>query len=105
MPRGPLNLSNCDSRTTPVALPFVGAFNSSISDSSSIASKISSIPFLVKADTGIICCLPPQSSGTSSYLARSPLTLSMSAASRSTLLMATIIGTSAAFACVMASIV
>ena len=25
MPRGPLNLSNCDSRTTPVALPFVGA--------------------------------------------------------------------------------
>ena len=56
------------------------------------------MPFLVVADTGIICTLPPHSSETSSCLAKSPFTFSRSAASKSILFIATIIGTLAALA-------
>ena len=54
VPRGPLNLSSSDSNTTPVANPFTGAFSSSNSDSSSIASKSESMPSFDIAETGII---------------------------------------------------
>ena len=59
------------------------------------------MPF--NADTGTICVVPPQSSGAKSLAARSPLTLSTSAPSRSILFIATTIDTPAALAWLIAS--
>ena len=100
---GPRPLSNRDSITTPDAGPVSIAFNSSISACNKILSNKASIPSPVKADTCAKIVSPPQSSGITSCLANSCLTRSGSAFSLSILLIAIIIGTLAAFACVIAS--
>ena len=99
----PLNLSNSDSITTPWAGPLWWAFNSSNSASRETHSNNLSTPVPFKAETGTICVVPPQSSGVKSLAAKSPLTLSISAPSKSILFIATTIDTPAALAWLIAS--
>ena len=61
------------------------------------------MPSPFRADIGFICIFPPQSSGVKSLLAKSPLTFSISAPSKSTLFIATTIETPAALAWLIAS--
>mmetsp|Transcript_5269 Transcript_5269/g.15481 ORF Transcript_5269/g.15481 Transcript_5269/m.15481 type:complete len:232 (-) Transcript_5269:723-1418(-) len=99
----PLCLSNCASMTEPNANLFGLEESSLISDCKAIVSSKSSMPSPVFAEIGIIGVSPPHSSQVKPTLAISPRTNSISAAGLSILLMATIIGTSAACACATAS--
>ncbi|MDT4847447.1 hypothetical protein FQZ97_815020 [compost metagenome] len=63
------------------------------------------MPWPVLADTGTNGTSPPYSSGTTSSATSSCFTRSRLASGLSTLLIATTIGTPAAFACLMASLV
>ena len=89
----------------PEAGAFGFAFSSSTSATRRIVSSRSSRPSCVFAETLTKIVSPPQSSGLSPWLASSPLTLSGLASGRSILLIATMIGTSAAFAWSIASTV
>ena len=91
----------------PDASVFGFAFNcsSSTSATSSTFSSSSSRPMRVFAETSATCVVPPHSSGCRPSVARSPRTLSAFASGRSTLLIATTIGTSAARACEIDSLV
>ena len=102
---GPRPGSRCDSITEPEAGASGLAFSSSTSASSRMLSSSSSRFSCVFAETLTKIVSPPQSSGLRPCVASSPLTLSGLAASRSILLTATSIGTSAAFAWSIASIV
>ena len=102
---GPLPLSSCASRTSPLARLFGFAFNSITSAVSTIISIRSSRPSPVFADTGTKIVLPPQSSGISSYSVISCFTRSILALGLSILLTATMISTPAAFAWLIASTV
>ncbi|MCY1294188.1 hypothetical protein D9M68_587700 [compost metagenome] len=79
------------------------ALSSSTSACSSTASSSSSTPVPALADTGTNWVSPPQSSGITSRAARPFLMLSGLASGLSILLIATTIGTPAAFACCTAS--
>ena len=81
------------------------ARSSSTSATRRMLSSSSSRPVLAFAETLLKIVSPPQSSGWRSRFASSPLTLSTFAASRSILLTATMIGTSAARAWSIASTV
>ena len=99
---GPRPLSSLASITT----PWLGlAFNSITSATSKIFSSKSSIPWRCLADTGTIITSPPHSSGNKPCSANCCLTWSGLAPGLSILLMATIIGTLADFAWLIASIV
>ena len=102
---GPLPLSRRDSMTMPRAGAFFGAFSSSTSACSRIASSSSSMPAPVFADTGMNCASPPYSSGITLSATSSCLTRSRFASGLSILLIATTIGTLPAFACAIASFV
>ncbi len=92
-----------DSTTTPRAAVSFTAVNSCISACNETASSNWSIPSPVNADTWMNCVSPPQSSGITSFADNSFFTRSGSADSLSHLLIATTIGTPAAFACLTAS--
>ena len=98
-------MSSWASIIVPIAILFGFAFNSSTSATIRTISNSSSIPSPVLADTGIVITSPPQSSGNSPLSASSVFTLSGLAPSLSILLIATIIGTPAAFEWLIASIV
>ena len=91
--------------TVPLARPSATARSSRISDCSEIASSRSSTPSPVLADSSTICVSPPKSSATMSCSSSSFLTRDGSAPDLSILLIATISGTFAAFACLIASTV
>ena len=91
--------------TMPRAGAFFGAFSSSTSACSRIASSSSSMPAPVFADTGMNCASPPYSSGITPSATSSCLTRSRFASGLSILLIATTIGTLPAFACAIASFV
>ena len=91
--------------TMPRAGAFFGAFSSSTSACSRIASSSSSMPAPVFADTGMNCASPPYSSGITLSATSSCLTRSRFASGLSILLIATTIGTLPAFACAIASFV
>ena len=94
-----------DSMTEPIGLPSTGAFNSRTSDWSKIVSNSSSTPSPEMADTLTNKYSPPSSSGRISSAINSFLTFSKSDSGLSILLIATIIGTLADFACSIASLV
>ena len=102
---GPLPMSRFDSRTTPRARSVGSARRSSISATTPRLTSSSSIPVFSSAETSTVTVSPPQASGTSSFSASWLSTLWGSAFSRSTLLIATTIGTSATRAWLMASTV
>ena len=102
---GPRPLSRLDSITAPDARPSRTAFSSISSACSEIASSRASTPSPVLADNGTNCTSPPQSSGTTSCWMRPCLTFSGFASGLSILLTATISGTLAARACLIASTV
>ena len=102
---GPNPLSNLESITIPLQSISWFAFRSNTSASSKIASIKSSIPSPVWADVCTDWILPPQSSTKTSFSDNSLLTMSGLAPCLSILLIATTIGTSAAFAWLIASIV
>ena len=91
--------------TMPFAGASFGAFSSSTSACSRIASSSSSMPSPVFADTGMNCTSPPYSSGSTLSATSSCLTRSGFASGLSILLIATTIGTLPAFACAIASFV
>ena len=91
-------MSNLESITIPLDKISVFAFRSKTSDSNKIASISPSIPSPVFAEVLIDCIFPPQSSTRISFSDNSLFTFSMSASGLSTLLIATITGTSAALA-------
>ena len=97
--------STLASRTVPVATRFGFAFCSSISVTSRIISSSPSRLSRFFAETGTVTVDPPQSSGVSPRSANSCLTRSRLALALSILLMATMIGTPAAFAWSIASCV
>ena len=102
---GPLPLSIFDSITTPLALSEYDAFKSRISDCNKILSlSLSKFVFFV-AETSTNNVSPLNSSATSSYLIRSFLIFEIFLFGKSDLLIATIIGTFAAFAWFIASTV
>ena len=102
---GPLLLSSLASITVPIASLSGFARSSRTSACNRIISKRSVIPSPFLADTGTLITSPPQSSTSTPWSARSFLTLSTFAPGLSILLMATIIGTFAAFAWLIDSIV
>ena len=102
---GPRALSSFASMITPRPRRFGFARSSIVSACSRIISSSSSTPSPVLAETGHIIVSPPQSSQTMPYFVKSVLTRSGSASGLSILLIATIIGTFAAFAWLMASMV
>ena len=102
---GPLPLSRLASITTPEASALGFAFKSCTSATSRIYSNSSSIPVPCKAETLTVIVSPPQASGTRPCSVNCCKTLSGFAPGLSHLLTATIIGTSAAFAWLIASIV
>ena len=95
---GPRPLSKRPSITKPLAGVFLGALSSNSSACNSTASRSSSIPCPVLADTSLNMTSPPKSSGTTSCATNSSLTRSGSAPGLSTLLIATTKGTPAALA-------
>ncbi len=99
----PARLSSTDSITIPEAGPSDLARRSSTSATSEIISSRSSTPLPVLALISTAMVSPPYSSGTRSTCIRSRLTRSGSACARSTLLIATMMGTAAALACAIAS--
>ncbi len=102
---GPLPGSSCASTTAPVA--FLSGFDlrSSTSDCRSTWSSSSDtlVPFF--AETAVDSVVPPNSSSTTPCCRRSCFTRMGLASGRSTLLIATIIGTPAFLACEIASMV
>ena len=102
---GPRPRSSFASTTVPFAALSGFALSSSISAVRMTISRSSSIPSPRFAEIGHTIVLPPHSSGTSSYSVSCCLILSGFAPSTSILLTATTIGTSAAFAWFIASIV
>ena len=102
---GPLALSSLASSTVPIASLSGLAFSSSTSACSKIISSRLVMPSPVFADTGTLMTSPPQSSTRTPFSARSFLTISGFAPGLSILLMATMIGTPAAFAWLMDSMV
>ena len=102
---GPRPLSRRASMTTPLAGAFLTVFNSSTSDCSRIASSSLSMPSPVLADTGTNITSPPYSSGNTFSATNSCLTRSGFASGLSILFIATMIGTLAALACAIASLV
>ena len=102
---GPLPTSSFDSRTTPAARPVAGDSSSSTSATSWIASRRPSMLSFCSAEILTMTVSPPHSSGTRPCSERPFMTRSGLADSRSILLMATMIGTSAALAWLIASTV
>ena len=102
---GPRPLSRRASITTPRASASTGALSSSTSACSSTCSSRSSIPCPVLAETATNGDSPPYSSGITPWLTSSCLTLSGVASGLSILFSATTMGTFAAFAWLMASMV
>ncbi len=102
---GPFPGSSCASTTVPSARRFGFALRSRISAWSSTwsSSSCTFVPFL--AETGVASVVPPNSSSTTSCWRRSCFTFCTFACGRSILLIATTIGTPAALACEIASIV
>ena len=102
---GPLFLSSLASITEPIASLDGFALSSSTSACNKIISRRFTIPSPVFADTGTEITSPPQSSTRIPCSVRSCLTLSGFAPGLSILLIATMIGTPAALAWLMDSIV
>ncbi len=102
---GPFWLSRRASRTTPWAGTLGLALSSRTSARRRIISRRSSMFFLSRAETETLIVLPPQSSTRRLSLASCCLTRSMLASGLSILLMATMMGTLAARAWSMASLV
>ena len=102
---GPRPRSKRDSTTTPRAGASGIALSSRISACSSTASSKVGMPSPVTAETSANRASPPHSSAMTWFAANSLVTCFASAPSRSILLMATTMGTSAAWACWMASTV
>ena len=102
---GPKPLSSFESITIPLQSISSLALRSKTSASSKIASINSSIPTPVIADVLTDCTLPPHSSTKTFFSDNSLFTISGFAPCLSILLIATTIGTSAAFAWLIASIV
>ena len=102
---GPLLWSSFASITTPFAFLFGLALRSLSSASRLTFSKSVSIPAPVFAEIGQTIVSPPHSSGSKPFSVKPVFTLSRLASGLSILLTATIIGTSAAFAWLIASIV
>ena len=102
---GPFPLSIFDSITTPVAKSEIEALRSSSSDCNKIFSLSLSKFIFFNADTSTNKVSPLRSSATSSYLIRSFLIFVIFLLGKSHLLIATIIGTFAALACLIASTV
>ena len=105
VPIGPSPLSNRESTTVPIALQSLFAFKSITSVSNNRLSNKSLIPSPVFALISTDCTFPPQFSTSTSFSDKALLTLSGSAPGLSILLIATIIGTLAALAWLIASIV
>jgi hypothetical protein len=101
----PRPFSSFASITAPRAVRFGSAFSSSSSACSRIASSRSSSPMRFSAETSSTWTSPPMSSGTSSCSSSWVFARFGSAPSLSILLIATMIGTSAALAWLIASIV
>ena len=102
---GPRPMSSWASITAPEAARVGLALSSKISDCSAIASSNRSKPWPVVADTSTSCTSPDICSTITSCCSKSVRTFCALAAGRSILLIATIIGTFAALACAIASIV
>ena len=102
---GPRPLSSWASITMPLARPVGLAVSSSSSATTCSCSIRSSTPTPWSADISTTIVSPPHDSGTSSYSASCVSTRCGSALALSILLTATTIGTSAAWAWLMASIV
>ena len=100
---GPRPRSSFDSSTVPDAFRFGLALYSPMSLTSRIISSSVSRPVFFFAETGTMTVWPPQSSGTRFRSASSRLTRSGSVPGLSILLIATMIGTFAAFAWSIAS--
>ena len=105
MATGPRPTSNFASITVPSAKRLGLDLSSKISDCNTIFSIRLSTPLPVEAETSTSSTSPDIDSTTTSYLSNSVLTLLGSEFSLSHLLIATIIGTFAAFAWLIASIV
>ena len=105
MATGPRPTSNFASITVPSAKRIGLDLSSKISDCNTIFSIRLSTPLPVEAETSTSSTSPDIDSTTTSYLSNSVLTLLGSEFSLSHLLIATIIGTFAAFAWLIASIV
>ncbi len=101
----PFDLSISASMMVPIFLPFGLALMLMPSAVNRIASSKSSMPVLCLAETGMIIVSPSQSSGTSPFSDNCRFANSGFASGRSILLRATIIGTLAALACAIASLV
>ena len=101
----PRPFSTDDSMTMPVARPSAAAVSSSTSAWSRMASNNASTPWPVFADTCTNMFEPPHSSAMTSCLESSVRTRSGSASGLSILFTATTIGTPAALACWIASMV
>ena len=102
---GPRPLSKRASITRPLAIASTGALSSNTSACNNTCSSNASMPSPVLAETNTNGESPPNSSGTTSSLTNSPLTRSGFAPGLSILLTATTMGTPAAFACLIASLV
>ena len=102
---GPRPLSRRASITRPLAMASTGARSSSTSAWSSTCSSKSSMPWPVLAETDTKGESPPNSSGTTSSTTSSFFTRSGLESGLSILLIATTIGTPAALACLIASLV
>ena len=101
----PWDLSKRASITVPIAKRLGSAFNSSTSETKRIISKSSSMFWLNLAEIGTKMVSPPHASGIKPYSVNSCMTRSGLAPGLSILLIATMIGTSAALAWLMASTV
>ena len=102
---GPRPMSSCASSTMPFARPVGFAVSSPISETTLSCSSKSSTPRPLCAAISTTMVSPPHASGVSSCSANWAITRGTSALSLSILLMATTIGTSAARAWLIASIV
>ena len=102
---GPLPLSSLASITIPLAKLSLGAVSCNNSACSSTPSNKESIPCPLFADTSINIVSPPQSSGTTPSVTNSCFTRSELASGLSILVTATTIGTLAALAWWIASLV
>ena len=105
VPTMPRPMSTRDSSTMPVARVFGLAFRSSISDCSRMLSSSSLIPVFFRAETRLYSVVPPHSSGFRPCSESCFFTSSRFASGRSILLTATMIGTFASLAWLMASTV
>ena len=102
---GPRPLSRCASMTRPMAGRSGSALSSATSATRSTTSTRSSMPSFVFAETATSGVSPPNSSTVTPFSASCDFTWFRFASGRSILLSATTIGTPAAFACEIASIV